>query len=212
MRTVKKERMLSELLPEDKRRLHELEIQLVELERGNPHIQVSDLYLGLNEMSSRLEELERLAARESKGHRDDFKRRVTHLRSSYEHVKNSLDAHVRKRQGSSFDASRQELFWGSDIEGGRVTDQEVAENTSLSQSERMVKDYIAIGQNTLEELVSQKDRLKVVQRKVFDIVNYLGLSNSLMRLVERRDYTDSWMVFGGMFIVSLLLFMIWYRM
>lgn len=202
--------MLSELLPEDKRRLHELELQLIEIEKGNPLIHVSDVQLGLSEMNSRLDELERIASRESKSHRDDYLRRVQHLRTSYNHIKTSLESIAKRKNISTLDMNRRELF--GDIEGGRaaVTDADVAEHSSLSQSERMIREYIAIGQSTLGELVSQRDRLKGVQRKVLDIMNYLGLSSSLMKAIEGRDSTDRLLVFGGMAIVLLLLGLIWY--
>lgn len=203
--------MFSELLPEDKRRLHELELQLVELERGSPYIQASDINLGLNEMSGRLDELERLASRESKSHRDDCKRRVQHLRTSHNHIKGSLESYMRRKGLQTFDAKKQELFWKADLEGGEGNlDHSAAENSSLSQSERMVREYIAIGQTTLSELTSQRDRLKVVQKKALDMMNYLGLSNSIMRFVEKRDVTDRNIVFVGMAVISLLLFAVWY--
>ena len=202
--------MISELLPEDKRRLHELELQLVELERGNPNLHPSDIYLGLNEMNSRLEQLETLAAKESKGRREDCRRRVQHLRNSHQHIKSSLDNFVKRRNPQGNDALRQELFGNADLEGGRNVELEIAENSSLTRSEDMVNQYIAIGQQTLEELMSQKDRLKNVQRKVFDILNYLGISNSIMRAVDRRDIVDKWIVIAGMIAILLLIFFIWY--
>ena len=201
--------MLSELLPEDKRRLHELELQLVEIEKGNPHIHISDVQLGLTEMNSRLDELEKIATRESKSHRDDYMRRVLHLRTSYNHIKTSLDTFLKRKNISPYDASRRELF--GDIEGGgAVSDADVAEHGSLSQSERMIREYIAVGQSTLGELISQRDRLKGVQRKVLDIMNYLGLSSSIMKAVEGREATDRIIVFAGMAIIVILLLLIWY--
>ncbi len=74
----------------------------------------------------------------------------------------------------------------------------------------MINQYIAIGQNTLQDLLAQKERLKSVQRKVLDILNYLGLSNSIMKAVEKRDVTDKWIVIIGMVIVLALLFWIWW--
>jgi Golgi SNAP receptor complex protein 2 len=165
-------------------------------------------------MTIRLEELERLANREPKSHRDDYKRRVMHLKASHQHIKSSLESFMRRKNyNPSFESQKEDLFSKADLEGGwgsAIRDTEVAENSSLNQSQQMVKNYIAIGQQTLEELVGQRDRLKTVQRKVFDMLNYLGLSNSLMKSVERRDVTDKWIVIAGALIISCLLFCIWY--
>ena len=86
---------ISEILPEEKRRLHELELKLVELERDN-NVHASDIYIGLNDMILRLEELDKLVTREPKGKREDYKRRVLHLRNSHQHIKNSLDNIVKR--------------------------------------------------------------------------------------------------------------------
>lgn len=205
--------MISELLPEEKRRLHELEQQFAELERGNSTtIRVSDIVLGLQEMNIRLDELDKRASGESKSHRDDYKRRVVYLRNSYNHIKSSLESFAKRKGLSLYEHNRAELFGNADLELGSrpVKDEEIAENTSLSNSEKMIREYLSVGQSTLSELVSQRDRLKNVQRRVFDILNYLGLSNSLMRAVEGRDRTDRLIVFGGMGLVTLLLVLIWW--
>jgi len=74
----------------------------------------------------------------------------------------------------------------------------------------MINNYLAIGQETLSNLVSQKERLKGVQKTTLDMLNYLGISNSLMRSVERRDSVDKWIVYIGMFLILLLLFYLLY--
>lgn len=82
----------------------------------------------------------------------------------------------------------------------------------MSRSSNMVSNYIAIGQETLSNLMSQKERLKGVQKTTFDMLNYLGISNSLMRSVERRDKIDKWFVYIGMILILLLiLYLLWRR-
>src|SRR5690349_14398311 len=79
--------MLSELLPEEKKRLHDLEQQLAELEHGNTVIQTNDISLGLEEMATRLDELDKLVQKESKLRKDDYRRRVQHLRTTHNNIK-----------------------------------------------------------------------------------------------------------------------------
>ena len=74
----------------------------------------------------------------------------------------------------------------------------------------MLNEYIATGQETLSELLGQRDRLKGVQRKVLDIMNYLGLSSSIMRAVEKREIFDKYIVYAGMIIILIIIFIIWY--
>ena len=114
----------------------------------------------------------------------------------------------------SHNHSKAELFLGADLEGGNGYEIEsnVAESASLSRSSNMVNNYIAIGQETLSNLISQKERLKGVQKTTLDMLNYLGISNSLMRSVERRDFVDKWIVYVGMILILLLiLYLLWWR-
>lgn len=180
--------MLTELIAEDKRRVFELEQQLAEFEKGNKSIHASDISLGLDEMAKRLNELEIQANNESKGRRDDMRRRVAHLRSTHTHVKQSLDVIVRRRDQQKYDNERRYIYYSTtmlsrlsskfgeyrdlfrnsrgDSETDINIDLEMAENHSLDRSSSMVNSYIAQGQETLSELLSQKDRLKNIQRKV----------------------------------------------
>lgn len=202
--------MISELLPEEKRKLHELEQQLIELEKGNTIIQASDIYIGLNEMAVRLDELDKLVLKETKVRRDDCRRRVQHLRTTYSHIKDSLQNLVRRKDRSRYDMNRRDLFAESNrnIEAGDI-EAELAENSSLQRSGKMLNEYIAVGQETMSSLLSQKERLKGIQRKAFDILNSLGIANSLMKIVERRDSVDKWIVYGGMLVILLTIALVW---
>ncbi|KAJ1425207.1 hypothetical protein B484DRAFT_451179 [Ochromonadaceae sp. CCMP2298] len=204
--------LLSELLPEEKRKLHELEQQLIELERGNTTIQTSDIYMGLNEMTYRLDELDKLVQNESKARRDDCRRRVQHLRTTYSHIRTSLDSLVRRKDRSRYDVQKQSLFAESGQgygEGGDI-ELELAESGSLQRSSTMLNEYLSVGKETLSSLYSQKESLKGIQRKAFDILNSLGIASSLMRAVERRDSVDAYIVYGGMIATLLLIAFVWF--
>ena len=43
------------------------------------------------------------------------------------------------------------------------------------------------------------------QRKMLDVLNSVGLSDRLLRLVDRRQRMDKWIVYGGMLFTVLLL-------
>eukprot|EP00607_Mallomonas_marina_P007789 CAMPEP_0182418806 /NCGR_PEP_ID=MMETSP1167-20130531/3180_1 /TAXON_ID=2988 /ORGANISM="Mallomonas Sp, Strain CCMP3275" /LENGTH=194 /DNA_ID=CAMNT_0024593209 /DNA_START=153 /DNA_END=734 /DNA_ORIENTATION=- len=189
--------MLSELLPEEKRRLHCLETQLLEIEKEFNYSGSKDFDLGLKDMCLRLDELEKLANKESLARRDDMKRRVQHLRTSYNHMKSSYDNILRRFNDQNFDAKKFELIGGIEADAIRF-DLEAGENSSLSRSGQMLNDYIATGRESLSELISQRERMKSIQRKVFDILRYLGISNSIMQIVERREGADKWLVIAGM--------------
>jgi golgi SNAP receptor complex member 2 len=201
---------LSELLPEEKRRLHELELRFNEVEKGSSYSHINDVSLGLSEMCMRFDQLDKLVLSEPKDRREDCKRRITHLRNSHQHIKVSLDSWIRRNSSYNFDAQKKVLFGGADLEGGTMRDAVIAESKSLDNSTRMMNDYIASGKETLGNLLAQRERLKSVQRKVFDILNYLGLSNTIIKNVERRDFVDKWLVFVGMIFILLLIGVIYF--
>jgi Golgi SNAP receptor complex protein 2 len=45
-----------------------------------------------------------------------------------------------------------------------------------------------------------------VRTKLLDIANRLGLSSSLLRVIERRDTVDFWIVLAGMLVTLVFLY------
>lgn len=128
--------MLDELFPEDKRRLHELEMSLSQLERGNAFINVSDISLAVYEMESRLETLDKLVNKESKTRRNEMKRKLDHLRSTYNHVKVSLENYKKRNYTQNYNQQRQELFANNGSSRNDNFDIEMAESGSINNSDR----------------------------------------------------------------------------
>jgi golgi SNAP receptor complex member 2 len=94
---------------------------------------------------------------------------------------------------------------------GSVIDAYAEEGSSIVRSQRMVGEYLSSGQAALASLADQRHRLKGVQRKVLDIANIMGVSNSLLRMSERREGLDKLLVYGGMLFICGLLFWAWSR-
>lgn len=216
-------------------------MKIAELENSNSNsynnnLKYDDITIALKDMIPRLDYLESLLCQESnKTRRDDMQRRVKHLKQSYEHVKQSLQNYLKRRNinyNVDYELNKVELFSGGTnsahsthvsphnaFENAHLTspyqpcnypsqeqiDIENAENASLLRSRNMVNDYIQSGSETLSELSSQRSRLKGIHRKVYDMVNSLGISNSLLKLIENRDLNDARIVYGGMFVICCIL-------
>ncbi len=70
-------------------------------------------------------------------------------------------------------------------------------HTYIHRSTAAVDDLEAHGANLLGSLSSQRERLKSAHKKVLDVMNTLGVSNSLIRVIERRQTMDLvWMAVG----------------
>mmetsp|Transcript_27547 Transcript_27547/g.89720 ORF Transcript_27547/g.89720 Transcript_27547/m.89720 type:complete len:109 (-) Transcript_27547:128-454(-) len=58
-------------------------------------------------------------------------------------------------------------------------------------------------------LFSQREQLKNVHKKVLDVMNTLGVSNSLIRVIEKRQAMDIILLFAGMIGTVFILVMVW---
>lgn len=205
--------MLADILSTQKSKLHDLETQVAELECGRSNKTAAAISAELDGVAARFDDIDRLVSQESKTRKDDYRRRAQHIKSTYQHVRLTLDNLLKLTDKSYFEVQKEKLLAGS--YASNYSDDislEMAESGSLARSSAKMNEYIAVGQDTLQELLAQKDRLKGIQRKVLDIMGYLGVSQSIMRSVERRDITDRYIVFAGMGLVLLiLLFIWWYR-
>ena len=118
----------------------------------------------------------------------------------------------------------------------QIFDDEAQAMNSVKNSKRLLEDSFSSGVAILAKYAEQRDRLKVIpltqrfdnlhwyltllfwnsqraQRKALDVLNTVGLSNSVLRLIERRNRVDTWIKYAGMIatIVILYLFIKWTR-
>ncbi|XP_021487571.1 Golgi SNAP receptor complex member 2 isoform X4 [Meriones unguiculatus] len=59
-----------------------------------------------------------------------------------------------------------------------------------------------------EELLSRAFTTNGTQKKILDIANMLGLSNTVMRLIEKRAFQDKYFMIGGMLLTCAVMFLV----
>uniref|UniRef100_A0A183TSX9 GOSR2 n=1 Tax=Schistocephalus solidus TaxID=70667 RepID=A0A183TSX9_SCHSO len=69
-------------------------------------------------------------------------------------------------------------------------DTEVDEFSRLNTVGRRLDEMLISGSESLSALKEQRNTLKGTQRRVLDLMNTLGLSNAVMRLIQRRSHQD----------------------
>lgn len=69
---------------------------------------------------------------------------------------------------------------------------------TLQNASHGIDDMLQSGVGILENLRDQRMTIKGAHRRLYDIANTLGLSNTTMRLIERRAYQDKFILIGGM--------------
>jgi len=175
----------------------------------------SELFLSLDELGRQLDIMEQLVLRETPAQRQVWKRKILELREDGaairrqgEHYDRMVNANVRQQR------ERDELLTRrrSRATGAENDMQNLAEEAqSLDQSQMMVGDLLSSGEASLTGLVEQRQRMRGVKKMVFDIGNKLGISNSTMRIIERRDITDAYLVFGGMAVTCIVIYFCWFH-
>ncbi|GFH60070.1 hypothetical protein CTEN210_16546 [Chaetoceros tenuissimus] len=206
-----------ELFPKSRKLAYDARQQLSQVQ--NNLLSSSDLFVSLDELQRQLDLLEQFLAKETPAQREIWRRKILELRE---------DASSIRRQGEYFSRmansniriqkEREELLTRrrrrrevgmGDAESAM---QDLAEeSTSLASSQNLVGELLMSGQAQLNALIDQKRRMRGVKRMVLNIGNTLGLSSKTMRMIEKRDETDMYIVFGGMFVTCIVIYIVWFR-
>ncbi|KAE8099743.1 hypothetical protein FH972_017699 [Carpinus fangiana] len=91
----------------------------------------------------------------------------------------------------------------------KIFDEEAQAMQSCRNSGRMLEEASSTGEAILLAMSGSRERLKKAHRKALDVLNTVGLSNSLLRLIERRHRVDNWIKYAGMVLTLIIIFIIW---
>jgi len=156
-----------------------------------------------------------LVVQENSSKRDLWKRKVEQVVEECDQIRVSLERFKsRETRRQAEERDRVELMQRvtSDDEFRLLVNQYDAEagaKMSLQRSGGMVDDLLAHGASVLGALGEQKERLKGAQHKMLDLLNSIGVSASLLRVIDRRQRMDAMLVYGGMVFTVLLLLFVW---
>ncbi|KAK1404599.1 Membrin [Heracleum sosnowskyi] len=149
----------------------------------------------------------------AKSQRDLWKRKVEHVAEEADSLKDSLDRYFQRHQRRMQETQEREALMGrANGESShvlRIFDEEAQAMQSARNSSRMLEEANATGIAILSKYAEQRDRLKKAQRKALDVLNTLGLSNSVLRLIERRNRVDQWIKYAGMALTIIILIAFW---
>lgn len=138
---------------------------------------------------------------------------VDQLKYDYRHLQASLENIVNKRMLQERDArEREELmtkkFSTNEHNTTILIDHSLQHNNSLHNVHRGMDELIGTGTSMLGNLRDQKVTLKGAHKKILDVANTLGLSNTVMRLIEKRTYQDKFVLFGGMLVTCVIMYLV----
>jgi len=204
-----------ELFPKCRKLAYDSRQQLAQVQNGI--LYASELYISLDELERQLDIMEQLVHRETPAQRQVWKRKILELRENGSSIRKQAERIDRMVHASTrHQRDRQELLRRR--RGTKqVSDEEqdlnnlADEGQSLQQSQSMVDELILSGQASLNGLVEQRNRLRGVRQMVVSIGDKLGLTNSTMKIIERRDITDAYLVFAGMIVTCIVIYFCWFH-
>lgn len=74
----------------------------------------------------------------------------------------------------------------------------------------MMDEVANVAGAVMGSLRDQRSVLKGAHKRVLDIASTLGVSSSLMKIIERRTAGDRILVYGGSAVIVLLILLLWW--
>ncbi|XP_046668477.1 Golgi SNAP receptor complex member 2 [Homalodisca vitripennis] len=194
------------------RLLQETQQCFQDLSLKNPETE-KEIQARIDQITSNCEKLDIMVHKEPISRRQNAKIRVDQLKYDNKHLQAALRSHqheMYRRQQE--EQEREELlsrrFTHTDHDTSIIIDYSVQHNTSLQNANRGVDDMLRSGSGILDSLRDQRNTIKGAHRKILDIASTLGLSNTTMRLIERRAREDKYILFGGMVVTLLVVILV----
>ncbi|XP_043911162.1 Golgi SNAP receptor complex member 2 isoform X2 [Protopterus annectens] len=185
---------------------------LEKVDKESVHVVENEIQASIDLIFSNLERLEILAGKEPPQKRQNAKLRVNQLKYDVQHLQAGLrNFQHRRYTREQQEREREELlaktFTTNDADTSIAIDESLQFNTSLHNAHRGMDDMLNNGSNILQGLRDQRMTLKGTQKKILDIANMLGLSNTVMRLIEKRGSQDKVIMIVGMVITCVIMFL-----
>lgn len=167
----------------------------------------------LEKVSSNCDRLTILINKEPPQKKQSARIKVDQLTYDLRHLKTGFSNYQhRKMMREQEEREREELlnrrFTTNSGETSIMIDHALQHNTSLQNADRGISDLLSSGSSILTSLRDQRLTLKGAHKRILDIASTLGLSNTVMRLIDKRATQDKWIVFGGMIVTCIIMFLV----
>lgn len=204
------------LYHQSNKHVHEVQSQMGRLEscdKQSVHLLENEIQARIDQIFSNLERLEILSSKEPPTKRQNAKLRVDQLKYDVQHLQTALRNFQHRRYArEQQEKEREELMTRSyttnDSETSIHIDETLQFNSSVRNAHQGMDDLLGSGTSILEGLRDQRKTLKGTQKKILDVANMLGLSNTVMRLIEKRAFQDKVVMIGGMLLTCVVMFLV----
>ncbi|KPI83890.1 putative SNARE protein [Leptomonas seymouri] len=139
------------------------------------------------------------------------RRRAEQVLSEVKLIEATIGRYARRAQQQASYVSQVRTLIGKGAEAQRqnyeAMDHLEREKKSLQYARQRMQAMESESKEVLQALQDQGSRLGGVGNKLGNFLESLGVSNTTILQIVRRNKTDAWIVYGG---IALLLFFLWY--
>lgn len=187
-----------------------------QLEKRPPNLDLKEIENAIESkislINSNCERLDVLCLKGPISQRQNAKMRVDQLKYDSRHLNAALNTWrnqlLRKqREEAEREALLSRTFTANDHIDIMI-DHNSQHNYSLRNAVNGIDDLLSHGTGILDSLRSQRITLKGAHRRLIDIGNSLGLSNTVMRLIETRARQDGFILVAGMVFTCIVIILV----
>lgn len=167
----------------------------------------------LKNIASNCERLNILVNKEPAHKRQNAKMKVDQLIYDQRHLEAALKNYrqkqlLQRREEQEREELLQRKFTTNNGDTSIMIDHALQHNSHLHNASKGMDDLLGSSSSILKNLQEQRVTLKGVQKRILDVASTLGLSNTLIRLIDKRGTQDKWIVFGGMIVTCVIMFLV----
>ena len=171
----------------------------------------------LSTIQGLLSGMDQLVLQEPQAKRDIWKQKVSNQRDEYNSLQRQWTKDFSRFGGKDKYENERAALLGDRYAGGAGMSMTGAgrggldpeSQMSMQRSHAAIDELEEKGMAMLGSLASQRERLKGVHKKVLDVMNTLGVSSSLIRVIEKRQAADVVLMLVGMLVTVVILILTW---
>ena len=166
----------------------------------------------LNALAREVQELEGLLAAVAPGSRGLWRKKITQLTDESASLRHALGKYASSRSAQQRELEEREALLAGGRGGGEhaidINGFAAHESRRLHESDSAIDGLTGNATAVLDQLGQQRGALKGVHKRVLDLATTIGVSNSVMKMIERRQFLDKLLVYGGMLAALALLWFV----
>ncbi|KAH9490566.1 Golgi SNAP receptor complex member 2 [Bulinus truncatus] len=194
--------------------LQEVHGGLARLERAfgttELHLIENEVQTQIDRIFSNCERLDILVMKEPVARRANAKMRVDQLKYDCQHLQSSIrqiqhKRYVKEQEDYERESLLSRTFTTNEQDTAITIDPALQHHTKLNDSSKQLDNLLGHGSSILGNLRDQRITLKGAHRRLLDITNTLGLTNTVMRLIEKRSSQDKIIMVVCMRFITLMI-------